>query len=336
MMDGRAATAGAAKPAAARLAATAGAAKPAAAKPVVARLAAALLAGALLAAGALAGCCGSGAPATEAAATTAAATTAAATEAAAEATTGAAAAGTAKVRVGATEVPHAEILNAIKASYEAQGYELEIVSFTDYVQPNLALDTGDLDANYFQHRPYLEDFNAQHGTKIVPLGDVHYEPLGIYPGKAKSLAEVADGAKVAVPNDATNEARALMLLEANGLIKLRDGAGLAATKLDVAENPKGLDIVELEAAQIPRSLGDVDIAAINGNYALEAGLNAAKDALAVETQDSLAADTFANFLAVREGDEGRPELVALLAALQSEEARAFIDEEYEGAVVAKF
>jgi YaeC family lipoprotein len=241
-----------------------------------------------------------------------------------------------KLVIGATPVPHAAILEAVKALLLTKGVELEIREFTDYVQPNLALESGELDANFFQHRPYLDDFNAQNNTSIVALADVHYEPLGIYPGKTTSLDALKDGAQIAVPNDTTNEARALLLLEANGLIKLKEGAGLTATVNDIAENPKNLKIVELEAAQIPRSLPDVDAAVINGNFALEAGLNAATDALAIESKDSLAADTFANIIAVRAGDEGRADLKALVSALQSDEIREFINSTYEGAVVPKF
>lgn len=243
---------------------------------------------------------------------------------------------TVTVKIGATPTPHAEILNQVIEKLKAEGITLEIQEFTDYVLPNTALDSGELDANYFQHLPYLEDFNKEKGTKIISLGPIHYEPFGIYPGKTKSLDELAEGAKVAVPNDATNEARALLLLEDNGLIKLKESAGLSATKNDIAENPKNLDIVEIEAAQLPRTLQDVDISAINGNYALEAGLNAGTDALAIEKSDSLAAQTYANIIAVKEGDENRPELKALLAALQSPEIKKFIEDTYKGAVVATF
>ncbi|MDR2513791.1 MAG: MetQ/NlpA family ABC transporter substrate-binding protein [Christensenellaceae bacterium] len=238
--------------------------------------------------------------------------------------------------VGASPVPHAEILAAIKESLASEGIALEVREFTDYIQPNLALESGDLDANFFQHKPYLDDFNAENKTRLVSAAAVHYEPFGIYPGKTVSLEGLADGAQIAVPNDATNEARALLLLEAQGLIKLAEGIGLKATVKDITENPKNLKIIEIEAAQVPRSLADVDIAVINGNYALDAGLNVATDALAVESADSLAADTFANILAVREGDETRPEIQALVKALQSGAVRTFITSAYEGAVVPKF
>lgn len=239
------------------------------------------------------------------------------------------------IKVGASITPHAEILNAVKDELAAQGYNLEVVEFTDYVLPNTALEEGDLDANYFQHGPYLEDFNAQNGTHLVAVAAIHYEPFGIYAGKTTSLEELADGATVAIPNDGTNEARALLLLEAQGLIKLNEGVTFTATKLDIAENPKNLDIQEIEAAQLPRSLQDVDLAVINGNYAIQAGLKVS-DALAVEDKDSIAAETYANVLVVKEGNEETDATKALIAALQSETAREFIDATYEGAVIAKF
>lgn len=236
------------------------------------------------------------------------------------------------LKVGASPTPHGEILTAAKEALAAEGIDLEVVEFTDYVQPNLALEEGQLDANYFQHEPYLVDFNENNGTKLVPIGYIHYEPMGIYPGKTTDLASLADGAKVAVPNDPTNEARALLLLESNGLIKINADAGLAATKLDIIENPKNLDIVEIEAAQLARSINDVDISVINGNYAIQAGLNAGSDALAKEEKDSLAAETYANIVVAREGDEQRPELVKLVEALRSAEIKAYITDTYQGAV----
>lgn len=237
--------------------------------------------------------------------------------------------------VGASPAPHAEILEAASKALEEKGYKLVIKEYTDYVQPNLALNSGDLDANYFQHLPYLEQFNEQNGTKLVSAGAIHYEPFGIYAGKTASLDALADGAKVAVPNDATNEARALLLLEAQGLIKLTDGVGLNATKTDVVENPKNLDILEIEAAQVPRSLQDVDIAVVNGNYAIEAGLKVS-DALAVEASDSEAAVTYGNIVAVQEGKENDEAVKALVEALTSGDAKAFIESTYEGAVVPLF
>lgn len=301
-------------------------------------LGAALLAAAL-AAGTLAGC-GGGAKETTAAssAETAAETTAA--EANAEETTVEAAAETTAAElkpivVGASPAPHAQILEAAKTVMAAKGYDLQIQEYTDYVIPNQALDGGDLDANYFQHKPYLDSFNEQNGTKLVSAGVIHYEPFGIYAGKTTDLSALPDKATVLVPNDVTNEARALLLLEAQGLLKLKEGAGLEATRNEIVENPKNLDIVELEAAQIPRSLADCDIAVINGNYAIESGLKVS-DALATESSDSLAATTYGNVVAVREGDENREDIKALIEALTSPEVKAFMESKYEGAVVPMF
>ncbi|MDR1271409.1 MAG: MetQ/NlpA family ABC transporter substrate-binding protein [Clostridiales Family XIII bacterium] len=239
--------------------------------------------------------------------------------------------------VGATPVPHAEILEQVVSDLEAEGYTLQITEFTDYVLPNTALSDGDLAANYFQHLPYLDQFNEENGTDLVGVASIHYEPLALYPGKSTSLDEVKEGTEILVPNDATNEARALLLLEANGLVVLKEGIGLEATVLDITEYPKGkLTITEIDAAQIAKSLQDVDFAVINGNYALEAGLNAATDALVKEEKDSLAAETFANYVVVRAGDKDKPEVQALVKALQSEKIRAFIEETYEGAVVPSF
>ena len=240
------------------------------------------------------------------------------------------------LKVAASPTPHAEILNAVKDILAEQGITLEVVEFSDYVQPNLVTESGEVDANYFQHGPYLESFNEENGTHLVSVGAIHYEPFGIYPGKISDLENIADGAVIAVPNDTTNEARALQLLAAQGIITLKEGAGLTATKNDIAENPHNVDIVEMEAAQLPRTLADVDFAVINGNYAAEAGLNAATDALAVEDASSEAAQTFANILVVKEGNEDNPAIQALLAALQSEQVKNFIDETYSGAVVAIF
>ncbi len=240
-----------------------------------------------------------------------------------------------EIKVGASPAPHAEILEAAAPVLEKLGYKLNIVEFTDYVQPNLALSTGDLDANYFQHLPYLEQFNEENKTTIQSAAAIHYEPFGIYAGKTASLEALADGAKVAVPNDATNEARALLLLEAQGLIKLADGVGLNATKIDIVENPKNLDILEIEAAQVPRSLQDVDVAVVNGNYAIEAGLKVS-DALAVEASDSEAAVTYGNVIAVQEGSENDEAIQALIEALTSDEVAEFINSTYDGAVVPLF
>lgn len=240
-----------------------------------------------------------------------------------------------EIVVGASPAPHAEILKAAEDVLASKGYKLKIVEYTDYVIPNNALDSGDLDANYFQHKPYLDSFNEQNGTKLVSAGAIHYEPFGIYGGKCSSLEELPDGASVLVPNDISNEARALLLLEAEGLIKLKEGAGLEATQKDIVENPKNLKFVELEAALLPRSLPDEDIAVINGNYAIEAGLKVS-DALATEDAKSLAAETYGNIVAVREGDENREEIKALMEALTSPEVKEFMETTYEGAVVPLF
>ena len=240
-----------------------------------------------------------------------------------------------KLVVGASPAPHAEILEAARDLLADKGYDLEIVEYTDYVQPNNALESGDLDANYFQHLPYLESFNKENGTNLVSAGAIHYEPFGIYAGKTTSLDELQDGATIAVPNDTTNEARALLLLEAQGLIKLKEDAGLTATKNDIVENPKNLQLYEVEAAQLPRVIGDVDVAVINGNYAIEAGYKVS-DALAVEASDSLAATTYGNVVAVRAGEENDPAIQALIEALTSDEVKAFIESTYDGAVVPLF
>ena len=240
-----------------------------------------------------------------------------------------------EITVGASPAPHGEILEAAKPLLEKEGYALKIVEYTDYVQPNIALEDGELDANYFQHLPYLEQFNKEQGTHLVSAGAIHYEPFGIYGGKVSSLDELSEGATVAVPNDTTNEARALLLLEAQGLLKLKEGAGLDATRNDIEENPLNLDILEVEAAQIPLSLQDVDIAVINGNYAIDAGLKVS-DALAVEASDSEAAVTYGNVVAVREGDEENEKTKALLDALKSDEVKSFIEDSYDGAVVPLF
>ncbi len=243
---------------------------------------------------------------------------------------------TVKIKVGATPAPHAEILEAVKDTLLEEGIELEIVEFNDYVIPNTSTESGELDANYFQHQPYLTDFNEQNGTHLVSVASIHYEPFGIYGGKTKSLEDLADGATIAVPNDGTNEARALMLLQAQGLITLKADAGFTATVLDIESNPKNLDIKELEAAQLPRTLQDVDLAVINGNYAIEAGLNAGKDALAVEDANSEAAQTYANILVVKEGNENNEAVQALAKALMSEAAKEFMNSTYEGAVLPMF
>ncbi len=242
-----------------------------------------------------------------------------------------------KIVVGASPTPHAEILAVVKDLLADQGYDLVIREFVDYVQPNLAVDNGDIDANYFQHRLYLDQFNVENGTDLTALVDVHYEPFGIYAGKADSLDELADGAMIAVPNDTTNEARALLLLESQGLIKLEENIGLEATVNNIVDNPKNLKIKEIEAAQLARSLPDVDLAVINGNYAIEAGLNVGTDALAIEDASSPTIMTYySNVLAVKVGNENRDDLKALADALVSPEVKAYIESTYEGAVVPMF
>ena len=240
-----------------------------------------------------------------------------------------------KLVVGASPTPHAEILAQVKDILAEQGYALEIREFTDYVMPNTALEEGDLDANYFQHKPYMDEFNTGNGTHLVSVAAIHYEPMGIFAGKCDSLDAIPEGGSIAVPNDPTNEARALLLLEANGIITLKEGVGLNATKLDIDENPKGLEIQEVEAAQLCNMLPDVDVAVINGNYAIQGGLKVS-DALAAETADSEAAQTFANIVAVKEGNENSEAVQALIDALQSETVRQYISDTYDGAVVAIF
>ena len=239
------------------------------------------------------------------------------------------------LKVGATPAPHAEILEVVKPILAEQGITLEIVQFNDYNTPNDSVEDGSLDANYFQHITYMNDYNESNGTHLVSVGAVHYEPFGLYAGKTASIDALADGAQVAVPNDATNEARALLLLEQEGLIKLREGAGITATRLDIEENPKNLEIVELEAAQIPAQLESVDLGVINGNYALDAGLKIA-DALAVEANDGAAAEAYGNVLAVKEGNENSEAIKALYDALCSDTVKDYINDTYQGAVVPLF
>jgi ABC-type metal ion transport system, periplasmic component/surface antigen len=236
------------------------------------------------------------------------------------------------IKIGASPTPHAKILKEAEKLLEEKGYKLEITEFSDYVQPNKAVDSEQLDANYFQHKPYLDQFNEKNGTDVVSIGAVHYEPFGIYAGKTSSLSELKSGAKVAVPNDVTNEARALLLLQDEGLIKLKDGADINATKNDIVENSKNLEIVEVDAAQTARTLSDVDIAVINGNFALDAGLKVS-DALAVEKADSTAAQTYANIVAVKRGHEKDEKIQALLEVLQSDEIADYITKEFNGAVL---
>ncbi len=239
------------------------------------------------------------------------------------------------ITVGASVTPHAEILRAVEADLAEQGYTLVVKEYNDYVLPNTATESGELDANYFQHQPYLTDFNANNDTHLVSVASIHYEPFGVYAGKVASLDALVEGSTIAIPNDGTNEARALYLLEAQGLIKLKEDVGFTATVLDIAENPLNLNIEELEAAQLVRALEDVDVAVINGNYAIQGGLKVA-DALAVEDASSDSAQTYANVLVVKEGNEELEKIQALAAALQSETVRAFMEEQYAGAVVPIF
>ena len=238
------------------------------------------------------------------------------------------------IKVAASATPHAEILEEAKPLLEKEGYDLEVTVFDDYVQPNEVVDSGDFDANYFQHAPYMEQFKKEKGTKLVDAGDIHYEPFGIYPGTKKSLDEIADGDEIAVPNDTTNEARALLLLQDNGIIKLKDGAGLTATVNDIAENPHNIKIVELEAAQVARVTGETAFVVLNGNYALQAGYSVKKEALAYEAADSEAAKTYVNIIAVKDGNQDSDAIKALVKVLKSDDIKKFIDEKYDGAVIA--
>ena len=239
-----------------------------------------------------------------------------------------------KITVAASPVPHAEILAQVKSDLADKGYELEVIEFSDYVQPNMVVEAGDIDANFFQHKPYLDNFNTEKKTNIVSVAAVHYEPLGIYPGKSNDLSNIPNGATIAVPNDTTNEARALLLLEANGIIKIKNGAGLTATKKDIVENPFNVDVVELEAAQVARVVAETDFVVLNGNYALEAEFNVESDALAKEEQESEAAQTYANILCVKKGNEETEKTKALLEALKSDKVKKYITDTYNGAVVA--
>ncbi len=237
------------------------------------------------------------------------------------------------ITVAASATPHAEILEQAKPLLEEQGWDLEVTVFDDYVQPNLVVESGDFDANYFQHIPYLENFNEEQGTHLVNAGGIHYEPFGIYPGTKSTLDELEDGDTIAVPNDTTNEARALLLLEANGVIKLKEDAGLTATVKDIEENPHNVEIQELEAAQVPRVKDEVAFVVLNGNYALQAGFSVAKDAIAYETSDSEAAKTYVNVIAVKEGNENSDKIKALVSVLKSDEIKNYITETYDGAVI---
>lgn len=236
------------------------------------------------------------------------------------------------LRVGATPVPHAELLEQVKPILAEQGITLEIVEYNDYVVPNTAVEEGNDDANFFQHEPYLNDFNVKNETHLVNAGGIHIEPMGIYPGKTTSLDALPDGGSVAIPNDATNEGRALLLLQAQNLIKLKDDAGLEATPNDIAENPKNLEFKELEAAMLPNAVSEVDISVINSNYAMDANFNPVEDSLAIEDSNS----PYVNIIAVKEGRETDPAIQALVSALKSDTIRNFINEKYAGAVVPAF
>lgn len=236
------------------------------------------------------------------------------------------------LKIGASPQPHAAILENIKQDLADKGIELEIQQFSDYVVPNTAVEDGDLDANFFQHVPYMDEFNKQQGTHLVSVGSVHLEPMGLYSKKIKDLKELKEGATISIPNDPTNGGRALLLLEKNGIIKLKDGAGLAATDKDIVVNPMNLKITLLDAAQLPRTLEDVDASVINTNFALEADLNPLNDALVIEGKDS----PYANIVAVKEGNEKDERVVALMEALNSEKTKKFIEDEYKGAIVPAF
>lgn len=239
------------------------------------------------------------------------------------------------IKVGATPAPHAEVLEVIKDDLAEEGYTLEIVEYNDYILPNRGVTEGELDANYYQHISYLENYNEENGTDLVSAGEIHYEPFALYAGKTASLDELAEGDQIAVPNDGTNEGRALKLLEAEGLITLDPEAGFLATKIDIVDNPKGIEIVEMEAAQLPRVLSTMDMAVINGNYAIDAGLSL-DDAIAVEANDSEAAKTYANVVVVANGNENSEKIQALVNALKSDKVKQFMEETYGGAVVPLF
>ena len=290
------------------------------------RFGALLIAGVLVSA-AFAGCGNSGSSASSAAGSSKAAGSSAAGSSAA----GSAAGKT--ITVAATPTPHGEILAKAKEILAKDGITLDIKEFTDYVQPNNVVDAGEIDCNYFQHQPYLDDFNAKNKTKLVSIAAIHYEPLGIYAGKTKAIADLKDGATIAVPNDSTNEARALLLLEANGIIKLKDGAGVSATVQDIVENKKNIKVMEFAAEQVSRHIDEVDLVVLNGNYALNAGLNASKDALTIEAADSAAAKTYANVIVVKEGNEKNDAINALVKVLKSDEIKTYIKDSYKGAVV---
>lgn len=236
--------------------------------------------------------------------------------------------------IGASPSPHAEILEKAKELLAEKGYTLVIKEFTDYVLPNTALESGEIDANYFQHKPYLDDFNLKNGTNLAAVSFIHFEPLGIYAGQSSDLSNIKEGAVIAVPNDTSNEARALLLLQAQGIIKLKEGVGLEATPLDIVANPKNITIKELEAAQLPRTLQDVDFAVINGNYVLSAGIE--QEPLATEDPNSTAAQTYANIIAVKVGNEELPKILALIEVMESDEIKTFIQDTFGTRVVTIF
>lgn len=237
------------------------------------------------------------------------------------------------ITIGASSTPHAEILEVAKPILAEKGYTLEITIFDDYVIPNEVVESGEIDANYFQHIPYLESFNENKGTHLVNAGGIHYEPFGIYPGQKSDLSQVADGDTIAVPNDPSNEARALLLLQDNGLLKLKDGVGLTATINDIVENPHNIEFVELAAEQIARVKEDVSFIVLNGNYALQAGFSVGKDAIAYELSDSEAAKTYVNVIAVKEGNENNDKIKALVEVLKSDAIKEYINNTYDGSVI---
>lgn len=237
------------------------------------------------------------------------------------------------ITVAASATPHAEILEEAKTILAGQGWDLEVTVFNDYVQPNLVVESGEFDANYFQHIPYLDQFNIDNSTHLVNAGGIHYEPFGIYPGTKTDLSTLESGDVIAVPNDTTNEARALLLLQDNGIITLKDGVGLEATVTDIAENPNDIKIQELEAAQVSRVKDEVAFVVLNGNYALEAGFSVGNDSVAYEQSDSEAAKTYVNVIAVKEGNENNEAITALVDVLKSDEITDFINNTYDGAVI---
>lgn len=237
------------------------------------------------------------------------------------------------ITVAASATPHAEILEQAKPILADQGWDLQVTVFNDYVQPNQVVESGEFDANYFQHIPYLDSFNEEQGTHLVNAGGIHYEPFGIYPGTKSDLSQIAEGDTIAVPNDTTNEARALLLLQDNGILTLKDGVGLEATVRDIEENPHNLEIQELEAAQVPRVKDEVAFVVLNGNYAMEAGFSVAKDAVAYEQSDSEAAKTYVNVIAVKEGSENNEAIKALVDALKSDAVKEYINNTYDGGVI---